>query len=82
MHLENDSIVFTAKFSGQTVQVMVHPLAVMAIYASENGRGMEFGPEYNIDYPAPDELEAMQETPVSAVGKSKKPFLKLVEKDE
>tara|TARA_B100000949_G_C14022408_1_gene341864 strand:+ start:116 stop:544 length:429 start_codon:yes stop_codon:yes gene_type:complete len=82
LHIENDRIVFTAKFSGISTQVMVHPLAVMAIYASENGRGMEFGPEYNIDYPAPEELETMKEIPVSATGKSKKPFLKLVEKDE
>ena len=82
LHIENDRIVFTARFSGISTQIMVHPLAVLAIYASENGRGMEFGAEYNIDYPAPDELESIKETPVSALGKNKKPFLKLVDKDE
>lgn len=45
LHLENDRIVFTARFSGQTVQIFVIPAAVIAIYAKENGRGMEFGIE-------------------------------------
>jgi stringent starvation protein B len=47
LHLENDKVVFTARFSGQTTQIFVTPTAVLAIYAKENGRGMEFGPEYD-----------------------------------
>lgn len=47
LHLENDRIVFTARFSGVTIQIFVVPAAVFAIYAKENGRGMEFGEEYN-----------------------------------
>ena len=43
LHLENDRIVFTARFSGQVTQVVLSPSAVLAIYAKENGRGMEFG---------------------------------------
>lgn len=46
LHLENDRIVFTARFSGQTVQIFVIPAAVIAIYSKENGRGMEFGVEH------------------------------------
>lgn len=46
LHLENDRIVFTARFSGVSVQIYVVPAAVLAIYAKENGRGMEFGEEY------------------------------------
>lgn len=47
LHLDNDRIVFSARFSGQVTQIFVSPSAVMAIYAKENGRGMEFGPEYD-----------------------------------
>lgn len=82
LHIGNNRIVFTAKFSGISTQVVVHPLAVMAIYASENGRGMEFGPEYDLDYPAPEELSSVKETSAISAVKSKKPFLKLVDKDE
>lgn len=51
LHLENDKIIFTARFSGMTTQIFVPPAAVLAIYAKENGRGMEFGEEY--DEPPP-----------------------------
>ena len=40
--LENDRIVFTARFSGQTEQLFVPPAAVLEIYAKENGRGIAF----------------------------------------
>lgn len=45
LHLNNDRIVFTARFSGTAEQIVVFPSAVLAIYAKENGAGMEFGPE-------------------------------------
>lgn len=47
LHMENDRIVFSARFSGQVTQIFVDPAAVLAIYAKENGRGMEFGEEYD-----------------------------------
>ena len=72
LHLENDRIVFTARFSGQSVQIFVVPAAVIAIYAKENGRGMEFGEEYS-DEPPP---AASQTTK----GRGK-PALTLVKKD-
>ena len=42
LHLDNDRIVLTTRFSGRTVQLALVPGAVLAIYAKENGRGMEF----------------------------------------
>lgn len=45
LHLENDKILFTARFSGVATQIFVHPSAVLAIYAKENGEGMEFPEE-------------------------------------
>lgn len=46
LHLDNDKILFTARFSGVAAQILVYPAAVLAIYAKENGEGMEF-PEEN-----------------------------------
>lgn len=42
LHLENDRILFTTRFSGHAIQLSLSPAAVLAIYAKENGRGMEF----------------------------------------
>ncbi|WP_058452778.1 MULTISPECIES: ClpXP protease specificity-enhancing factor [Legionella] len=76
LHLENDRIVFTARFSGQSVQIFVIPAAVLAIYAKENGRGMEFGEEYSNEPPPPPK-------PASAASTRRgKPSLTLVKKDE
>lgn len=70
--LENDRIVFTARFSGQTEQIFVLPNSVLEIYAKENGRGIAFT------------IEESDEPPPSATSDSdtstrKKPSLKLVE---
>lgn len=75
LHLENDRIVFTARFSGQTVQIFVVPAAVIAIYAKENGRGMEFG------------IENIEPPPIPPAGKIErrakpKPALTLVKKTD
>src|SRR5574337_415365 len=42
LHIQNDRILFSARFSGVALQVCVPPKAVQAIYARENGRGMIF----------------------------------------
>ena len=72
LHLNNDRIVFTARFSGEAQQIVVFPAAVLAIYAKENGSGMEFALE-DSSVPAP---EVTQQT------KNNKPFLTLVKKAE
>jgi stringent starvation protein B len=78
LHLENDKILFTARFSGLATQIVLDPAAVLAIYAKENGRGMEFGEEYDV-------LPTSPSTPskfVSPVKKTPdKPALKLVKKE-
>lgn len=76
LHLENDRIVFSARFSGMTVQIFVPPGAVLAIYAKENGRGMEFGEEYNEPPPTAHPVPS-DSTPVS----KNKPALTLVKKE-
>lgn len=72
LHLENDRILFTARFSGQTTQITLTPEAVLAIYAKENGRGMEFGSEYDEPSAPPVTSKASSST------RSGKPFLTLV----
>lgn len=76
LHLENDRIIFSARFSGQTMQIALSPGAVLAVYAKENGRGMEFEVEYDTT-PTPKSQSALSQA------KSKvKPFLKLVKDDK
>ncbi len=45
LRLDNDMISFNARFGGKETDVFVPPLAVMGIYARENGRGMLFPDE-------------------------------------
>lgn len=49
LQLGNDYLSFKARFGGRSLDVMVPINRVLAIYAQENGQGMEFPP------PAPDE---------------------------
>lgn len=71
--LENDKVLFTARFSGQPMQIFVSPSAVLEIYAKENGRGISFPPEE--EEPTPP--EASGSSPSKA--KRGKPSLKLVD---
>ncbi len=70
--LENDRIVFTARFSGQTQQIFVAPNAVLEIYAKENGRGIAFAIEEG------DEPPPATSAPDSDAASRNKPSLKLV----
>ena len=70
--LENDRIVFTARFSGQTEQIFVAPNAVLEIYAKENGRGIAFAIEEG------DEPPPVSSTDADAGTTKSKPSLKIV----
>jgi len=43
--LGDDAISFSARFSGQSIDLLVPTQAVLAIYARENGQGMMFNEE-------------------------------------
>ena len=76
LHLENDRIVFSARFSGIAMQIFVPPTAVMAIYAKENGRGMVFTEEEDGDdgsTPPPTTI-----APNTASAARSKPNLKVI----
>ena len=73
--LENDKILMTARFSGIPTQMFFTPESVLAIYAKENGRGMEFGEDYDGNGgppPAPPKPSGAK------TGGRAKPALKLV----
>lgn len=70
--LENDRIVFTARFSGQTQQIFVAPNSVLEIYAKENGRGIAFSIEEG------DEPPPSGSGPDTDTASRNKPALKLV----
>jgi len=53
LSMDNDWIVFDARFGGKSFQVSVPTDAVLAIFAKENGAGMSFGEEENQDDPPP-----------------------------
>jgi stringent starvation protein B len=45
LSIDNDSIVFNARFGGNPMRVIVPIPAALALYARENGRGMVFDAE-------------------------------------
>lgn len=45
LQLTNEWVMFSARFSGVSMEVSLPPQAVLAIYAKENGRGMVFSEE-------------------------------------
>lgn len=77
LSVEDDAIEFQARFGGVPMQVYIPVVAVMAIYAKENGQGMVFGAEPGAPEPPPfDESPTTPTT--SAPGNTQKPSLKIV----
>lgn len=70
--VDNEAIEFSARFGGVPMQVYVPVVAVMAIYAKENGQGMVFGTEPG----APEPPRADDDIPPPPP--SNKPSLKVV----
>ena len=74
LQLGNDYIMFNARFSGKAMEVSVPVVAVLAIYARENGQGMMFDENNSNLPPTPPEGSPSPEQPK----KSQKPQLKVV----
>jgi stringent starvation protein B len=55
LSLGNDMIEFNARFGGAARHIFVPIRAVLAIYAKENGKGMVFDPEEEIEDDTPPE---------------------------
>ena len=53
LSMDNDWVMFDARFGGKSFQVSVPTGAVLAIFAKENGAGMSFGEDEHQDDPPP-----------------------------
>lgn len=78
----NDYLEFNARFGGVPQQVVVPILAILAIYAKENGQGMVFGSEPG-GAPDPTGNKSLREVPKDksdekSSAKGTKPSLKVV----
>lgn len=80
LHIDNDLIHFSARFSGQPYQVSVPPGAVLALYARENGEGMLFGEveEPEQPTPSPEAEDAVKAEKSDSAAKKKRSHLKVV----
>lgn len=75
--LDNQSITFSARFSGASYNVAVPPGAVLALYARENGEGMLFGEVENTETESEETLATGPGEDGSA-DKKKRAHLKVV----
>ena len=73
LDLSNDFINFKARFSGQSMNVYFPASAVLAIYARENGRGMIFPEEEELQEVAKQDEDA---APIAQDDNSDKPSKK------
>lgn len=75
LSIEDSAIEFQARFGGVPMKVYVPTIAIMAIYAKENGQGMVFGAEPGAPEPPP-----FDEVPVEGddTPSPHKPSLKIV----
>lgn len=77
LQLGNDYIMFNARFSGKSMEVSVPVIAVLAIYARENGQGMKFD-ENNTNLPPTPPVDTPPSDHPSKSKKSQKPQLTVV----
>ncbi len=70
--MKNDWVTFDARFSGVTHHIRLPMMAITAIYAVENGRGMVFEHEESDDDTPPEN------TPPPPVHEKGKPQLKII----
>ena len=76
LQMSNDLISFNARFGGQETDVLIPPLAVLGIYARENGRGMLFPDEADDNADNPDNSDPDDDNPPTPP--KGKPSLKVV----
>ncbi len=77
MDLGNEWVLFSARFSGQSMNVQVPISAVLAIYARENGQGIFFPEEGGAPEPS-DGKSSSSSAEKKSARKQEKPCLKVV----
>lgn len=79
LHIDNASVVFSARFGGVPQNIYIPMNAVRGIYARENGQGMMFEPETETDSAQPAGVQAGGDAPdASKKENNKKPTLRVV----
>jgi len=71
LELLNDAVLFSARFHGKSENIYIPMNAILAIYANENGEGMMFPEEAQLETKA--EAEKVEDKP-----QAKKPSLTIV----
>ncbi|MDP2152274.1 MAG: ClpXP protease specificity-enhancing factor [Methylotenera sp.] len=82
LHIDNDSVVFSARFGGVSQNIYVPMSAVRGIFARENGQGMFFEAESEQEDVGVSKADADVDAKVvenkEELRKGKKPVLKIV----
>ena len=75
LHIDDDWVLFSARFNGQAMDISIPIEAVLAIYAKENGQGMVLDREDSDDIPPPPGPKPATKSEKKS---EKKPHLQLV----
>jgi stringent starvation protein B len=78
LELGNDWISFNARFRGTAMDVFVPPVAVLGVYARENGQGMLFPDEDGVAEAPPDHEPEPPTPPPPRPVRKERPKLKVV----
>jgi stringent starvation protein B len=73
LHIDNDWLLFSARFSGKAMDISIPMTAILAIYAKESGQGMVLDRDNEASEPPPD-----GSSPGGGTKGGKKPHLQLV----
>jgi len=78
LHIDNESIVFSARFGGVPQNIFIPMAAVKGIFARENGQGMFFEAEDPVDAESAVDESEKSSNEVTKVQNNKKPTLTIV----
>lgn len=78
LHIDNEAIVFSARFGGVSQHLYVPIAMVKGIFARENGQGMFFEVEMATKSTAEDSLVSSPDVAHATSNKKSKPTLKIV----
>ena len=76
LHIDGNGLSFNARFGGVPIDIYVPMVAILAIYAKENGQGMVFGSEAGA--PDPNQPPEPPKPEPTDKGEKSRPSLKVV----
>lgn len=78
LHIDNEAIVFSARFGGVSQNLYIPIGAVKGVFARENGQGMFFEVDESADVPLVGTSESINEPAKATSTEKRKPTLKIV----